>query len=254
MPGAEQRPARLAGFRGAVSFLTLVPAVGRGKAPSSDIGKGIAYFPLIGAAVGGAVAVSAWAASLVLPVTVAALVAVGVGALLTGALHIDGLADTLDGYGGRSRARALEIMRDHAIGSYGVVGVILDVGLRVAVIAALLPRPNGLLYLVAAGALSRSAAAGLGAVLPQARAEGGHADVLGSAGRKPAALAVGLGVAIAVLFLGWHALLPVVAIGAGATLWGWHCVRRLGGMTGDTLGAASEGGEVVVLLLGVTVR
>src|SRR3981081_4406692 len=117
MPALE-RPLRAAGIRGALSFLTVVP-VGRGtRFGAGDVGRGAIYFPLIGAGVGGAVALSAWAASLVLPLSLAALIGVAAGALLTGALHLDGLADTADGYGGRTRARALEIMRDHAVGSY----------------------------------------------------------------------------------------------------------------------------------------
>lgn len=254
MPDAEHASAPLAGLRGAVSFLTLLPIGSGSGVEGADVGRCAVYFPLIGAAVGAAVAISAWAASLVTPPAVAAVVAVGVGALLTGAIHIDGLADTLDGYGGRGRARTLAIMRDHAIGSYGVVGVVVDLGLRAAVIASLLPKPHLLFYLVAAGALSRSAAVGLGSLLPPARVDGGHAGLLEGVGWRRAAIALLLGVGIAVLCLGWTAVLAAAAVGAGAVLWGRHCLRRLGGVTGDTLGAGSEGAELLVLLLAVVIR
>jgi len=251
---ALERPLRAAGIRGALSFLTVVP-VGRGTGfGASDVGRGAIYFPLIGAGVGGAVALSAWAASLVLPLSLAALSGVAAGALLTGALHLDGLADTADGYGGRTRARALEIMRDHAVGSYGVVAVVLDLGLRTAALASLLPSPHRLLYLVAAGALSRSLAVGLGALLPNARAEGGQSSLLEGIGPRRAAAAAVAGVLIAVLVSRWAALPAAIGVAAVGVLWGWHCLRRLGGMTGDTLGAASEAGEVLVLLVGVVVR
>jgi adenosylcobinamide-GDP ribazoletransferase len=253
MPDAEHPPP-LAGLRGAVSFLTQVPIGNGSGVGGADVGRGAVFFPLIGAAVGAAVAVSAWLASLVAPPAVAAVIAVGVGAFLTGAIHVDGLADTLDGYGGRGRARTLAIMRDHAIGSYGVVGIVVDLGLRAAIIASLLPRSHLLLFLVAAGALSRSAAVGLGSLLPHARVEGGHAGVLEGVGRRQAGIALLIGAGIALLCLGWIVLPAVAVVGAAAALWGWHCLRRLGGVTGDTLGAASEGAELLVLLLAVLIR
>lgn len=254
MPALERKPAPLAGVRGALSFLTQVPVGLLGDVTPTDIGRGTVYFPLVGAAVGGASALVAWLAYMALPLWVAAVAAVAVGAVLTGALHLDGLADTLDGYGAGTRTRALEIMRDHSVGSYGIVAVVLDLGFRAAAIAALLPKPHGLFYLVAAGALSRSAAVALGVLLPPARAHAGLTAVL--EGVKPwrAALAVALGLAIAALSIGWATLAAASLAGAAAALWAWHCHRRLGGMTGDTLGAASEGTEVLVLLLGTALR
>ncbi len=242
-----------AGVRAAVSFLTVVPVPGSGEITAADVGRGTIYFPLVGAGVGAVSALTAWAAAHVLPGPLAALAAVGVGAFLTGALHLDGLADTADSYGARTRARALEIMRDHSVGSYGLVAVVLDIGLRWAAVSALLPRAHGLLSLVAAGALSRSASTGLGVLLPGARADGLQAGLLGGAGRWRAAVAMALGVAVAVLCGGWTGVVAALGVAAVAALWGWHCIRRLGGMTGDTLGAASEAGEVTVLLVGVAV-
>jgi adenosylcobinamide-GDP ribazoletransferase len=239
---------RLAGLRGALTFLTIVPVGG------AEVAGGVAYFPLVGAGVGGVSALAAWAVAHVLPPAAAALVAVGAGALLTGALHLDGLADTADGYGGRPRARALEIMRDHAVGSFGVLALVLDVGLRAAAVVALLPGPRALLLLVAAGALSRSAAVGLGVLLPDARAGDSQAGLLAGARRWQVAVAIGLGVVVALVCAGWVGLVAAAVVGAAAALWGRHCLRRLGGVTGDTLGAASEGCEVLVLLLGVALR
>jgi adenosylcobinamide-GDP ribazoletransferase len=254
MPALERRPAPLAGVRGALSFLTQVPVGLLGEVTPADIGRGTIYFPLVGAAVGAASAVAAWLAYMVFPLWVAALVGVGAGVALTGALHVDGLADTLDGYGGGTRARALEIMRDHSVGSYGIVAVILDIGFRAAAIAALLPRAHGLMYLVAAGALSRSAAVALGVLLPPARAQAGLTSVLEGVKAWRVLLAVAIGLVIAGLAIGLPALAAAAMVAAGAALWGWHCRRRLGGMTGDTLGAASEAGEVMVLLLGTALR
>ncbi|HEY4026625.1 MAG TPA: adenosylcobinamide-GDP ribazoletransferase [Candidatus Dormibacteraeota bacterium] len=254
MPAPDHRPTPLAGARAAVAFLTLVPVARVDEVGPADVGRGTIYFPLVGAGVGGVAALVAWAVAHVLPPTIAALAAVAVGAVLTGALHLDGLADTADGYGGRTRARVLEIMRDHSVGSFGVVAVVLDVGLRTAAVTALMARPHGLLLLVAAGALSRSAAAGLGILLPDARGGGGQAAVLGGVAPWRAAVAVAVGVVVAGLCAGWAGGVAAVGVGAAAVLWAWHCMRRLGGMTGDTLGAASEAGELVVLLTGAALR
>ena len=249
MPAPERL---LTAPRAALSFLTLVPA-DRGDITPSDVGRGIVFFPLVGAGVGGASALAAWAAAHVLPPAVAGLAAVAAGALLTGALHLDGMADTADGYGGRTRQRALEIMRDHSVGTYGVTAVALDVGLRVAAVAALVVRPHGLLWLVAAGALSRSAAAALGVLVPGARPDG-VGRVLEGAGRPRVVVAAAAAVAIAGLCAGWPGLAAAAGVAAAAALWGWHCVRRLGGMTGDTLGAASESCEIAVLLVAAALR
>jgi adenosylcobinamide-GDP ribazoletransferase len=250
MPALE-RTLRAAGIRGALSFLTVLP-VGYGTAPGAiDVARGALYFPVVGACLGGVVALIAWGASRLLPFSLAALIGVGAGALLTGALHLDGLADTADGYGGRTRARALEIMRDHAVGSYGLVAVVLDLGLRTAALASLLPTPHRLLYLAAAGALSRSVAICLGALLPNARADGGQATLLEGVGRRRAAAAAVCGVLVAALVSGWGGMMAALGVAAVGVLWGWHCLRRLGGMTGDTLGTASEASEVLVLLIGV---
>src|SRR5436853_843315 len=122
MPAAEA--AR--GAAAAVAFLTRLP-VGRLIAlDGRDVSRGAALFPLVGAGIGAAVGGTAAGLVHVLPPLAAAGMALGVGALLTGALHLDGLADTADGLGAYSRERALEIMRDHQIGTFGAVALALD--------------------------------------------------------------------------------------------------------------------------------
>lgn len=254
MPAPEPRLKALAGVRGAVSFLTTVPVGDQSRVSAGDIARGAIYFPVVGALTGGAVALSAWLAAHVVPATVAALLAVALGAVATGALHLDGLADTADGYGARTREGALAIMREHAIGTYGMVALVIDLGLRAAAISALLARPWSLLALVAAGALSRSASVALGSLLPHAEAGRGLAALLDGAGWVRPAAAIVVGLVIAVVAAGWIGLYGAAAVATLALLWGWHCTRRLGGVSGDTLGAASEGAELVVLVIGVVGR
>src|SRR5262249_2883477 len=109
-----------------------------------DIGKATIWFPFVGALLG---AIQVFAAAILvahLPPLVAAVLVVALGALLTGALHLDGLADTADGFGGgRTRADVLRILRDHAVGAYGVVAVALVLALKIAVLAALVASTRG---------------------------------------------------------------------------------------------------------------
>jgi adenosylcobinamide-GDP ribazoletransferase len=255
-PGSTEgaRLPSLLPLRAAVAFLTRVPVDPRGRVDAAALVAVLAWFPLVGALVGGVGALVAWALALVLPATVAALGAVAAGVVLTGALHVDGLADTADGYGAHDRTRALAIMRDHAVGSYGVVAVALDVAVRTAATAALVARPGGLLFLVAAGALSRSAVVVLGVLVPYARTEPGLGSLLSGAPRSAAIWAAVLGTAIAVLAVRVPGVAAAALVGLACLAWAWHSTRRLGGITGDTLGAASEGCEVLVLLVGAALR
>jgi adenosylcobinamide-GDP ribazoletransferase len=168
---------------------------------------------------------------------------------VTGAFHEDGLADTADGFGGgRTQARKLEIMRDSRIGSYGTLALILSIVVRIAAVGAL-PVGRAVPLLLAAGAVSRAAML-LPMSLPPARTDG-----LGrSLGRVPwpsrlIAVAIALTVALACLpwLLALEAMLLAGAAGAAISV---YARRRIGGQTGDVLGAACVIAECGLLTLG----
>lgn len=246
MPGASLRA-----VAGALSFLTLVP-IGRVVAlDAGDVARGVVLFPVVGAGLGAltggiAVTLHPW-----LPAFSAAGVALAAVVLLTGALHVDALADTFDAAGGGSRERALEVMRDSRLGSFGVSALALDLLLKVGAIAALLVRGGAVPALIAAGALSRAASPPLAALLPYPRAAAGPGSVLTGASGVQAAAAVGLGIAIAVLAVGGDALWLVLAAGCVALGLGLLYRRWLGGATGDCLGAVTELCETTVLIVAV---
>jgi adenosylcobinamide-GDP ribazoletransferase len=234
---------------GALSFLTIVP-VGRAvEAERRDVARGVVLFPAVGAGIGAlagavAVALSPWVPSLL-----AAGLALATVVLVTGALHVDALADTFDAAGGRSRERALEIMRDSRLGTYGTSALVLDLLLKVGAISALLVRGGALQALIAAGALSRAASPPLAAFLPYPRADAGPGSVITGAPRFYAAAALALGVAIAAAAVGtdvlWLGLAAgVIALAAGLVFRAW-----LGGATGDCLGAVTELCETTVLIV-----
>lgn len=205
-------------------------------------------WPLVGAVLGALGAALAAAAQWlgVTPGVTAALV-LALGAMLTGGLHEDGLSDTADGlYGGWTRERRLEIMKDSRVGSYGVLALVLVTLARWSALTALLVHGGYAPALIAAGAMSRAPMALVMALLPNARSEGlSHAT-----GRpSPATALVGLtlAAALAVALTGWAAV-PMVFATLAVTLWlALTALRRIGGQTGDILGATQQLAEVACL-------
>ncbi|RIA01164.1 adenosylcobinamide-GDP ribazoletransferase [Cereibacter sphaeroides] len=229
----------------ALALLTRLPLPGQSL---PDRGAGAAWaWPLAGVAVGGLAALTAAAAlALGLPATVAAALALAVQALATGAMHEDGLADTADGlWGGWTRERRLEIMKDSRTGSYGVAALVLVGLLRWSALAAALG--GGVALLVAAAVLSRVPMVGLMALLPNARGAG-LAQSLGRPDRRQAALAAAVGLGLALLLTGPAALVLAAAGGAAALALGLVARAKIGGQTGDILGASQQLSEAAVLV------
>lgn len=229
----------------AFAFLTRIP-IGVPHDPARPLARAAWAFPLAGVVVGGiGGAMAAGAAALGLPAGAGALLAVGAMAVTTGALHEDGLADVADGFGGgRDRESALAIMRDSRIGSFGAIALIVVIGLRVVAVSESIAPLNAL---VLAAVLGRTAVVPAMAWLPNARADG-----LGAGAGKPGgietALAVALGVATAAVLAPAAALLAVAAAVGAALAVGLISLRKIGGMTGDTLGATEQVAETAVLM------
>jgi adenosylcobinamide-GDP ribazoletransferase len=188
-----------------------------------------------------------------MPPTLCAMLLVGLSAWVTGAIHLDGLADMADGFGGgRTRDDVLRIMRDPVIGSYGAVALVLVITMKVAALATLLERDAALPFLVAAPALSRWTIVGLAAWLPYARPEGGlgeavtrEHDTAGLLVATALTAAVTIGALRTDSVMPWAlAALVMVAIGRVAR-------RRIGGVTGDVFGASVELTEITVFVGGV---
>jgi len=238
----------------AVAFLTRVPVGRRVALLPADVTRGSALFPLVGAGIGAVAGGVAALAAHVLPPLTAGGLAVAVSALLTGALHLDALADTTDALGGMTRERALEIMRDHQIGSFGAVALVVDLIVRASVIGGLAANGIGVAALAAAGACSRAVAPPLAAALPNARrSTPGHAITHGWSW-PTAAAATALGLAIPVLLLGLDGLAVGGVTAVVALVLGLFYYRWLGGVTGDCLGAAIEVAETSALVALLALR
>ena len=237
----------------AVIFLSRVPVIADRPVTPEDLAASAPFFPLAGAGLGLVSALSyAAALHLGLPAPIAAALAILTLVLLTGALHEDGLADTTDGFGGGSnRSRRLEIMRDPRVGSFGVLALVLAVVLRVGALAALAEPALVLAASIGAGALSRTPLPVLMRLLPPARDDGLAAGAGRPVGPRTVATVV-IGVLVAGLALG--PLVGAVALlltAAASAAIGALALRRIGGLTGDVLGAVQQASEILTLLAAV---
>ncbi len=233
----------------AATFLTRLPLPALPPLPDGALARSMRAFPVIGAGVGGVGGLVFWGAYGVLPPLAAALLAVMVMVLLTGALHEDGLADTADGLGARGDVeRKFQVMRDSRSGAFGVLALVLSVGLRAATLAGMPDGGHGLAVLVAAAALSRAMIPAAMQVMPPARPDG-LAAMAGIPHAGLAAWAVVLGVGVAVLSVGWHgALAALMGALAGMAAMVVLARRSFGGYNGDVLGSVQQMAEMGVLM------
>jgi adenosylcobinamide-GDP ribazoletransferase len=242
-------------FITALQFLTRIRLVREPACDEQSFGRCVAFFPLVGVVAGTILALAALATGGWLPATVRSILLVSLWIFITGGLHCDGLMDTADGVlSGRSPQRMLEIMKDSRVGAFGVVAMILLVLWKWALIHDM---PASLL---APALISMMAFGRFGMVLvilrfPYAREEGmGKAFSL-YAGRRSLWIAITtVLLLLAALWLFSGALIAVCAAVAAlasagfALLFGSWLTGKLGGLTGDMYGAATELAEVVALL------
>jgi len=244
----------------ALQFFTRIPVTGRlaqwvGYSPAM-LRASAAHFPAVGWVVGAIGALALAAALALWTPLIAAVLCTVVTVLVTGAFHEDGLSDVADGLGGAStRERALEIMKDSRIGAFGAIAVVLALGLKFALLAALAGQGAfvACAALLAAHVLSRLAPLAVMRASPYVGGEGGKS--------KPMADAVsGTAVFVAVL---WSLPAAALLVIAGGVVNGVAAVvagalvalfmvrllrRRLGGFTGDGLGATQQLSELAIYL------
>lgn len=233
----------------AVNFLTIVPAGSRIEANDEDYGRSMLYFPAVGALIG----LSVWGASLFFHLIMAHVVATALALLLwvgiSGALHLDGLADACDGfYGGKDRDGILRIMRDSSTGTMGAVAIAMSLMLKFSALVSVGPRVSGP-WIIAACALSRWAMALSAAAAPYARESGVAKYFIDHVGRKELAISTVIAVGLSLLFFQAVGLLYAGLIVAETMALTRYFKKRIGGITGDTLGAINEIGELSMLIL-----
>lgn len=232
----------------ALQFLTRLPVPARSAADPRALARSAAFFPLAGAVIG-LIIVAAYAVAARfwgdLPAAGFALLA---WVSVTGGLHLDGLADMADGLlSGRDRARMLEIMRDSRIGAMGATAVVVLLLLKFSLVAGLPPQAGGGVLFLAPVAGRLAAVVAMYGARYAREGEGMGRGFLEHLGRRELLLAVGLAVAIAAAAGGYRgAAVTAVAVLVTAVFRRW-VEGKLGGLTGDTLGAAIELAETVAL-------
>jgi adenosylcobinamide-GDP ribazoletransferase len=231
----------------AARYLTIVPLPGRTHRGGAAVGAAAAWFPVVGLALGLVlVAVEALTGQL-FPSLLAALLTVTAWKLATGGLHLDGLADCLDGLVGHDPDHRLAIMRDSRIGAFGAIGLILFLMIEIVALAEL-PEPVRWRSLVAAPVVARAMPPVLARAFRSARPDGQGAAFVSGVPRWSWLPALVLASAVPAALLGVGGL---VAAGAGsgvALLVARFVGGRIGGMTGDVFGATVECAELAFLL------
>jgi adenosylcobinamide-GDP ribazoletransferase len=212
------------------------------------------YFPMVGIVVAAVTGAAYAAASMLWPPSVAAVLSTIAGILLTGAFHEDGFADVCDGFGGgMSPERTMEIMKDSRIGAYGAIGIGLMITLKCMTLAAL-PWHLAIVALFVAHPLSRLGAASLILCFDYAKSEGKAKPLAQQMTRGEFAIATaGACVPGTLLLATGHLSWQMLAVAAAATMlsaWrlGRFFVGRIGGYTGDCLGAVQQVSEVAIYL------
>jgi len=240
-------------FFTALGFFTRIPVPAWVPFSTERLNHSARYFPLVGIVVGLVAAAVFWFARQWLPASLSVILSMAATVRLTGAFHEDGFADACDGLGGGwEKAQVLEIMKDSRIGSYGTVGIVLMLLAKAAALVEIAAHgaQEAIVALIAAHALSRFASTSLIHTLPYVREDA-------TSKSKPLArqlssmelFIAGLCGLAPLLLLGW-----IEALGAGVAVLivtGWSAriyTRRLGGYTGDCLGATQQGAELATYL------
>ncbi len=240
---------QLSSFAMALQFMTRLPGLDRAGWTRDRELASVGFYPAAGAVIGAIAGIAYWLASLMFPPVLSALVAVAAAIMVTGALHEDGLADVCDGVGGgQTRDKALAIMKDSRIGAYGVLGLMLFVGAKVVALSGL-PAEIAIMALLGGHASSRAAIVAILATASYVRPEGGAASMVAE---KPSSQSWAVtGVTLALVAAACLLVMPLSAVLCGfagaailASLMRRVFMRKLGGYTGDCLGAAQQAGEL----------
>jgi len=231
-----------------VQFMTRIPLKIQLKVSEKDFGAITMFFPASALVIGAVSAAVYFAlAWLHLPWAGAAL-AVLAAWLATGGLHIDGLADMADAFGaGKSREGTLEILKDSRVGTFGVLAIVFDIILKVILIGSI-QNFNIILILLALPAAGKIPLAVCAAAGKYPREAGTGKSMIENTGAKESIICVALCAAILFLCMGVASVLLLPALVAAGFIFKAVSTRRIGGVTGDILGAANETGEMMFLL------
>ncbi len=237
----------------AIRFLTIVPVPGREAEGPGALGRAAWWFPLIGLALGAVLALADAGLGRLFPPLLSAALVLALWKVLTGGIHLDGLADCLDGLAGRDHAQRRAIMKDSSIGAFGVIGLILVLLLGWAALGEVAGDTRWRVLLVAL-ALGRTVPLVIGRAFRGRAISGGLGSEFASGVSSSAFTFWGTAILFLATFLLWLGglIMWFVALFA-AVVWSAFLVRRFGGLTGDVLGSGVEISELACLLTAASV-
>ena len=237
-------------FLRAFSFLTILPVGQISLSEEKELARSMAFFPLVGLVIGLILALGYYLLSFLFPRPLALWLTIGLLAFLTRGLHLDGFADTVDGLASSgTREKILEVMRDSRIGAFGVISLILLIGAKYLTLDQISTEsiPYSLILMAVMGKNSmvlicyRS---------PYARSSEGLAKPFTeNLGTREMALSLASAFGIALLLMGLKGILVFLGICLFSLGYRFFFIKKLGGVTGDILGAANELSELLCLIL-----
>ncbi|MFC1860651.1 adenosylcobinamide-GDP ribazoletransferase [Chloroflexota bacterium] len=237
------------GFWFALQFLTIIPSPFHRQPEAKEIGSAITYFPLIGIITGAVLYAVDWGLSGIFPQAVVGALILAVWVLISGAMHLDGLIDTCDGLGGDTASKRLKIMADSHAGAYGVIGALVVLLIKYALLVSL-SEAWKLEALLLAPMLGSWALVLAIFIFPYARKSGGLGKRFKSGvSKRRFTLATLLALVGSFILAGWPGLIIAAAALLTTLAIGYFFNSRLGGLTGDVYGAIREITEAVILML-----
>jgi len=231
----------------AARYLTIVPVPGRAGSSADALGRSAPWFPVIGLGIGLVLVVVDRVTQVIFPLLLAGLITVTVWKLLTGGLHLDGLADCLDALGGRDAEHRLAIMRDSRIGAFGALGLILLLLLEIAAVTEMPPSMRSRALLVVP-TVARATPPLLARLFRPAKPEGLGAAFGAGVGALAAPIAILIALVVAIVALRALGIVVLIVAVMSALVFTRFFARRVLGITGDVLGAAIEIAELAGLL------
>jgi len=231
----------------ALQFLTILPFNIKGKIEEGDFGKSLAYFPIVGLLIGLFLASVAYISAFLPPLVVSILILI-VWIVITGGIHLDGFADTCDGfYGGRPKEEILKIMRDSHIGAMGVAGIAMLLLFKFAILSSI--RPEDLWKVLIMTTVSARWSQVLACSVSEYARDEGKAKYFIKYAKKTDMFMGALFTLILNWFLmGAKGVILFALLSAVISLFIQFVKRKIGGMTGDTIGATNEIAEATALL------
>lgn len=233
-----------------LQFFTRIPINKQIDIKDDDFARGTIFFPVVGLVIGMFNAGAYWIFSKITGGMLPAVISVLVNVLITGALHLDGLADTCDGvFSARKKERMLEIMKDSRIGTNGSAAIFFDLMLRVVLISSI-GKSRIIYLLLIMPIVSRTCLGFLMYISAKAKAQGGLGSLfIGKIRRKDSIIAVTICILISSVISGYFSILTILLCLVLMIVYKNFILSRIDVITGDTLGAANELCEIFVLLI-----